>query len=122
MIEQLFKRNGPNQWPQHLLMHGFQRPSMGQNALESNIPGIVIQFPNRNVWALKQPPWANVLGLLGQNGDEIMMRLLFDCGIYAPIDAARGVFYQLSGMLNYSPLQEDRRRWLTGCRLTTFES
>jgi hypothetical protein len=26
-----------------------------------------------------------------------MMRLLFDCGIFAPIDARRGVYFQLSG-------------------------
>lgn len=71
---------------------------MGQNALQSSIPGIVIQFPNKNVATLKQSPWAEILGLLGQNGEEIMMRLLLDCGIYAPIDAPRGVLYQLSGM------------------------
>lgn len=75
---------------------------MGQNALQSSIPGIVVQFPNKTVSTLKQAPWADVLGLLGQNGEEIMVRLLFDCGVYAPIDAPRGIFYQLSGMSDLS--------------------
>ncbi|KAJ6121653.1 Telomere reverse transcriptase [Penicillium capsulatum] len=97
VIQRLFAKHDPHQWPQHMLMHGFQRPSMGANALDSGIPGIVIQFPNQNVTTLKQSPWADVLGLLGENGDDIMMRLLLDCGVYAPIDAPRGIFYQLSG-------------------------
>ncbi|KAJ5577953.1 Telomere reverse transcriptase [Penicillium hispanicum] len=97
VIEQLFKHNTSYQRPEHLLTHGFQRPARGQNALETNIPGVVIQFPNRNVQTLKDSPWSDILGLLGQNGDEIMMRLLFDCGIFAPIDSRMGVFYQLSG-------------------------
>lgn len=82
-----------------MLAHGFQRPSMGSNAVETNIPGIVIQFPNQNVQTLKEPPWADVLGLLGSSGEEIMMRLLFDCGLFTAINAKEGVFYQLSGAL-----------------------
>lgn len=48
---------------------------------------------------LKEGPWAKVLGLLGSNGEEIMMQLLFDCGIFAAIDARKGIYYQLSGMV-----------------------
>ena len=94
VIGQLFKSL---QKPQHLLAYGFQRPSMGYNAPETNIPGVVIQFPNENVRILKESPWADILGLLGQSGDEAMLRLLFDCGIFAPVDAQRGIYYQLSG-------------------------
>ncbi|KAJ6013379.1 hypothetical protein N7540_007970 [Penicillium herquei] len=95
VIGQLFKRHAK---PQHVLAHGFQRPSMGNNDLESNIPGVVVQFPNRNVCTLKESPWTEILSLLGQNGDEIMLRLLFDCGIFAPIDARKESYYQLSGL------------------------
>lgn len=60
---------------------------------------MAIQFPNRNVQALREAPWADVLGLLGQNGEEIMIHLLLDCGIFVPLDASKGIFYQLSGMV-----------------------
>jgi telomerase reverse transcriptase len=95
-IESLFRKTG-YQRPDHLLTHGFRRPAVGQNAVDV-VPGVVAQFPNQNVRILKEAPWADVLGLLGQSGDEIMIRLLFDCGIFAPIDARRGVYFQLSGM------------------------
>jgi len=95
-IESLFRKAG-YQRPEHLLTHGFRRPAVGQTTLDV-IPGVVSQFPNHNVRILKEAPWADVLGLLGQNGDEIMMRLLFDCGIFAPIDARKGIYFQLSGM------------------------
>lgn len=70
---------------------------MGQNAPYTNITGIVTQFSNHNVETLRQGAWAEVLGLLGSNGEEIMMQLLFDCGIFAAINARRGIYYQLSG-------------------------
>ncbi|KAJ5757647.1 uncharacterized protein N7511_006341 [Penicillium nucicola] len=83
--------------PQHLLAHGFQRPAMGLNAVETSIPGIVSQFPNQNVRTLKEDAWAEVLGLLGSNGEEIMMQMLFDCGVFVAINARKGIYYQLSG-------------------------
>lgn len=95
MIGQLFKKFSK---PDHVLAHGFRRPAVGNNDLESNIPGVAIQFPNQNVGTLKESPWTEVLSFLGGNGDEIMLRLLLDCGIFAPIDAKRGSYYQLSGM------------------------
>ncbi|KAJ5752542.1 Telomere reverse transcriptase [Penicillium odoratum] len=94
VIGQLFKQQSK---PVHILTHGFQRSSMGNDDLETKIPGIMIQFSNQNVETLQKSPWTEILDLLGQNGDEIMMRLLFDCGIFAPIDAQRGIYYQLSG-------------------------
>ncbi|KAF7530544.1 hypothetical protein PCG10_000053 [Penicillium crustosum] len=90
VIWKLFSQsNGSYQRPEHLLTHGFQRPYNGQNAQ---------QFPNQNVRVLKEGAWAKVLGLLGSNGEEIMMQLLFDCGVFAAIDAPRGIYYQLSGL------------------------
>lgn len=71
---------------------------MGRIAQETAIPGIVSQFPNQNAEMLKRGAWTEVLGLLGSNGDEIMMQLLFDCGIFTAINARRGIYYQLSGM------------------------
>ena len=98
MIWKLFNQNGYGK-PQHLLAHGFQRPSMGGRAQETGIPGIVCQFPNHSVATLKEGPWVEVLGLLGSSGEEIMMHLLLDCGVFAAINAQRGVYYQLSGIV-----------------------
>lgn len=99
MIETLFARTPGYQKPQHLLTHGYARyRPTDPSVLEASILGLVAQFPNKNVLTLKGSPWSDVLGLLGQNGDEIMMRLLFDCGIFAPVNAQRGIYYQLSGM------------------------
>ncbi|KAF7169450.1 hypothetical protein CNMCM5623_002159 [Aspergillus felis] len=105
VISSLFDRNGYSyQRPQHLLAHGFQRAGgldrMTDNhaALASSIPGLVVRYPNRNVETLKQAPWTNVLALLGSNGDEIMLKLLLDCGIFTAIDHRKGIYYQISGL------------------------
>lgn len=34
---------------------------------------------------------------MGQNGEETMLRLLLDCGIFSCMDNEKGAFYQLSG-------------------------
>lgn len=76
---------------------------MGSRANEpqamTNIPGIMVQYPNKNVQALQQVPWTDVLDLLGSNGEEIMLKLLLDCGIFPCIDYRKSIFYQLSGRL-----------------------
>lgn len=74
---------------------------MGARANEpqtmTNIPGIMVQYPNKNVQTLQQVPWTDVLDLLGSNGEEIMLKLLLDCGIFPCIDHRKGIFYQISG-------------------------
>ena len=105
VITVLFNRNGSvYRKPQHLLTHGYQRatgfaPLGNNNAPACSIPGLVARFPNQNVVALKQAPWTDVLGLLGCNGDEIMLRLLLDCGVFVSIDTWKGIYNQVSGML-----------------------
>ncbi|KAI9924072.1 hypothetical protein MW887_007311 [Aspergillus wentii] len=112
VISALFNRTGFSyQKPQHILTHGFQRAAprkYDRGALASGIPGIVVQYPNGNYRALRQAPWTDVLGLLGSNGEEIMLRLLFDCGIFSGIDHQRGMFYQISGppLSNLEPLEK----------------
>lgn len=98
VIATLFNRKG-YQRPQHLLAHGFQRVLGRANEPQvmTNIPGIIAQYPNKNVQILQRAPWADVLDLLGSNGEEIMLKLLLDCGIFPCIDHRKGIFYQLSG-------------------------
>lgn len=104
VVALLLNQNG-YQRSQHLLAQGFQRFSgpANEHKAASNIPGIVVQFPNKNVQTLQRVPWTDVLDLLGRNGEEIMTRLLLDCAIFPCVDDRKGVFYQLSGMSFYSP-------------------
>ncbi|GKZ38872.1 hypothetical protein AbraIFM66950_011420 [Aspergillus brasiliensis] len=74
-------------------------PAHGRNrTLACSVPGLEAQFPNDNVQQLKQAPWTEVLGLLGDNGEEIMLKLLLDCGIFVAVDQQRGIYFQLSGL------------------------
>ncbi|RAK99664.1 telomerase reverse transcriptase [Aspergillus ibericus CBS 121593] len=105
VISSLFSHNRfSRQQPRHLLARGFRRASAphvpGDSTIACSIPGLVAQFPNGNIQTLKQAPWTEVLGLLGSNGEEIMMRLLFDCGLFTAVDQQRGIYFQLSGRLN----------------------
>src|SRR4029077_3645518 len=104
VISTLFVQNGLSyKKPQHILAHGFQRATAHRavapvsGALANNIPGLVLQYPNENVCSLKRPPWTDVLSLLGQSGEEIVIRLLLDCGIFSCLDRQHGIYYQVSG-------------------------
>lgn len=80
----------------HLLSHGYRRASRG---LLCTIPNVESYYSNKNVRMLKQSPWPEVLALLGGNGDEIMLKLLLDCGLFVAVDARKGVYCQISGGL-----------------------
>lgn len=56
-------------------------------------------YPNQNVAVLKGSPWAEVPNLLGSKGDEIMLSLLLDCGVFVPVESGRGNLCQLSGII-----------------------
>ncbi|EEP82887.1 predicted protein [Uncinocarpus reesii 1704] len=89
--------------PPHLLCHGFQRASghgawNQEHGAMAGIPGLVPQYPNKNVSMLKAFPWTDVLDLLGANCEEIMLHLLLDCGLFISLDPSRGTYYQLSGI------------------------
>ena len=89
--------------PPHLLCHGFQRASSPRQinkdhcAIAGGIPGIVSHYPNAHVNALKGSSWTEILGLLGQEGDSIMLDLILDCGVFLAGDEGLGNYYQLSG-------------------------
>ena len=86
-----------------MLCHGYQRvnnlrrPDENQCAI-AGIPGLVSYYPNRYVDLLKGAAWTGVLSLLGKEGDQIMLEILLDCGLFVAIDEGQGNFYQLSGM------------------------
>lgn len=121
VIWKLFNHQGSYK-PQHLLTHGFQRPAMGQNAPESSIPSLAIQFPNQNVRTLKSAPWVDILGLLGSNGEEIMICLLLDCGIFVSVNARKGIYYQLSGMFYFDPTKNKYGSLYSYCSLCSYRA
>ncbi|CRG91151.1 telomerase reverse transcriptase [Talaromyces islandicus] len=114
-IATIFNRTtGPDRKPRHVLANGFQRVTRKQildygiGPMDFNVPGLVPQFPNHHVAALKKAPWTDLLGLLGVNGDDIMIGLLLDCGIFCCVDEGKSAFHQISGVYlsELEPLDE----------------
>ncbi|EED18804.1 telomerase reverse transcriptase, putative [Talaromyces stipitatus ATCC 10500] len=100
VISHLFRRSNK---PQHVLANGFsfatrrQIMDQGIGAMSFNIPGLVSQFHNPHVTALKMSPWTDVLSLLGGNGEDIMSKLLIDCGVFSCVDEEKASYRQISG-------------------------
>ena len=64
----------------------------------ANVPGIVSHYPNSHVETLRGSIWNDVLSLLGKDGEQIMMDLLIDCGLFLTVSNGKGNLYQLSGI------------------------
>ncbi len=91
--------------PQHLLCHGYQRASnlreLGEDhCAVAGIPGLVSHYPNNNVNVMKDANWTEILGLLGKEGDRIMLDLVLECGVFAEVAGGQGNYYQLSGRID----------------------
>jgi telomerase reverse transcriptase len=102
--------------PPHMLCHGYQRAGNPRRVNEDHcavagILGLVSHYPNENVDTLKNGAWTELLGLLGKEGDRIMLDLVLECGIFVAVDGCRGNFYQLSG----ANLLASRRMKFTQC-------
>ena len=61
------------------------------------IPGLIYHFPNNHVNILKGPGWTELLGLLGKEGERLMLDLIMDNDIFVAAKAGLGNYYQLSG-------------------------
>ena len=88
--------------PPHMLCYGYQRagnptPIHGDQCALAGIPGIVSHYPNSNVNILKNAFWTETLGLLGSDGERIMLDLVLDCGVFVAASEGRGNYFQLSG-------------------------
>jgi telomerase reverse transcriptase len=90
--------------PKHLLCQGFARAASSarqndgrQLGLAPGIPGIVCHHPNDHFETVTDPKWCHLLQLLGTHGDDIMLNLLLECGIFALVGAGSGNLYQISG-------------------------
>lgn len=85
-----------------MLCHGYQRASGPRQLNEDHgamagIPGVISHYPNNNVNVLKGTAWTRILGLLGKDGERIMLDMVLNAGIFAAVDGGRGNYYQLSG-------------------------
>ena len=85
-----------------MLCHGYQRVNSlrqldDDQCAIAGIPGLVSYYPNSNVDLLKGSAWTAILDLLGKEGDQIMLEVLLDCGMFVAIDEGQGNYYQLSG-------------------------
>lgn len=63
----------------------------------ASIPGVVSHYPNSHVSTLKDSVWADVLGLLGKEGERIMLDLILKFGIFVAVESGRENYYQLCG-------------------------
>lgn len=70
------------------------------------IPGIVLHYPNSHVGTLKSRPWSDLLNLLGKDGEQIMLEMILECGIYVPVESGKGNYYQISGKLSLPSIRE----------------
>ncbi|KAI1000221.1 hypothetical protein K3495_g7977 [Podosphaera aphanis] len=87
---------------QHLLCQGYRKyvaygsMSKKQN-VHSDIPGLYSICSNSHVASLKAAPWPKVLAQFGKDGDQAMVDLIINCGIYLPVGNSVGNYHQLSG-------------------------
>lgn len=61
------------------------------------MPGILSHYLNDGVEELRRPIWARVLALIGEGGDQIMMDLLLDCGLFVSVKGQAENYWQISG-------------------------
>lgn len=46
---------------------------------------------------MKNATWAALLGLLGKEGSDIMLKMMLYCGIYMSVSTGRDNYYQICG-------------------------
>lgn len=70
-------------------------PFQGDAVLWSN--GLYCTFPNCNASVLQGGMWPALLKLLGKDGDQVMLDLIFNCAIFVPLESGRNNLCQISG-------------------------
>ena len=84
------------------MCHGYQRSSAPKSTPEDHftlagIPGLVSHYPNSHVNKVKGALWGELLRIMGKDGEEIMLDLILDCGIFLAVEKGNSNYYQLSG-------------------------
>ncbi|KAI0898209.1 hypothetical protein F4806DRAFT_350439 [Annulohypoxylon nitens] len=88
VVRTLFSREKIGAWPKHLLCDGFTtNRGLGLRQIR----------PNPHFEALREPPWPQLLALMGESGERIMMDMLLDCAIFIAVEAGANNFLQING-------------------------
>ncbi|CAK7222169.1 Telomerase reverse transcriptase [Sporothrix eucalyptigena] len=105
-------------YPENVLCHGYQRgqklpyhnvgtiiPGVQVDAYPaSTIPSLYTTRTPQNAQTLKEPPWPQLLAILGASAERIMTDLLLHCSLFLPVDAGIGNYVQLTGQPLFSVL------------------
>lgn len=84
-----------------MLCNGYERPSNAQQGSEKAVVGFygVNRVETKtNASVMQGPAWQALLKLLGKDGDQVMLDLIFHCGVFVPVSVGRNNLYQLSGI------------------------
>lgn len=71
--------------------------SNARRELNSSPPGLVSSGYSENAATLRNAEWHDIANLLGAHGYPIMLDLLLNCGLFAPVDRKSSVVTQISG-------------------------
>jgi telomerase reverse transcriptase len=85
-----------------MLCRGYQRAIKSRTArddysIAQGISEVISRFPNPHVTTVKGSSWAQLLKLMGRDGEQIMLDLISDCGIFRMVQTGRNNYYQISG-------------------------
>lgn len=101
-----------------MLCHGFQRSAAGSFGVGRDIPGLVSTCYNEYVASLKSTTWQRIFDLLGAHADRIVVDLLVNGAMFAPLNMVSDSIYQLSGIVLNFPMHM-MVRLTRGYRCTT---
>ncbi|KAF2863637.1 hypothetical protein K470DRAFT_210248 [Piedraia hortae CBS 480.64] len=97
---------GKDSWNRkyHLLSHGFYSRIASAKGADVQVvpgaPGVLVAHHNPYVEALREHPWTALCRLVGSRADEVLSRLLLQCGVFVPVGMS-GNLSQISGIAMY---------------------
>lgn len=108
-----------------MLCHGILRSSTtwqsGNRPAISSIPGLASAHSNEYAERLRSPAWNIILGLAGDGGEDLIVDLLLNCGLYAQVEKSQGIYYQICGKIMWSSLKVDSSLTRAGPSLTELK-
>ncbi|KAL1888087.1 Telomerase reverse transcriptase [Ceratocystis pirilliformis] len=98
----IFQRSAGVAFPKHVLCDGYERGSgsrfSNRDLLDRPIPGLSLKRRNEHVEMIKKDPWPQILALLGCAGEDIMIHMLLNCGVFIALKGGVGNLFQISGI------------------------
>ncbi|CAK7270640.1 Telomerase reverse transcriptase [Sporothrix epigloea] len=127
-----FKSSGFSH-PDNVLCHGYRRgqrpPYLGGAAdvldagpaafPASTIPGLSTTRNPQNAQTFKEPPWPQLLAVLGASAEKIMTSLLLDCSLFLSVDAGVGNYIQLTGQPLFNVVSSEAKKHVIADKAAT---